>query len=114
MNEHVYDVLRRARGPRAAELARRLFEGGASVRLVNRLVTDNPYYTLNAGDGALVEAAARLLDLPLPPWTHQERVALLSVYVTRGRAEFDRVLVDAAAREPGAARHEFLDWLAEH
>lgn len=78
----MFEVITRARGPRGARLARRLLEGGASLRALNRMVMDDVKWSLDADeDTFLVDEAARLLNVPLPSWSADERLSLLAVSI---------------------------------
>lgn len=114
IDEHRLDVIARARGPRAAELTRRLLEGGAPLRLVNRAVMETARFGLWDEEGVpLAEEAARLWALPLPAWTHEERIALLTVYVERGRAAFDHAVRVLEEARPGMVRCALAFWAAD-
>ncbi|UQN06552.1 hypothetical protein [Deinococcus sp. QL22] len=112
MNDRMFGVIAQVRGPRGARLAERLLAGGASLRLVNRVVMDDVGWSLGGDeDASLVDETARLLNVPLPAWSPDERLGLLAVYIVEGRGAFEHVLETLRAVPPGMVRRA-LTWRA--
>ncbi|PTA68585.1 hypothetical protein C8263_07270 [Deinococcus arcticus] len=110
----MFEIIARVRGPRGARLARRLLEGGASLRAVNRIVMDDVRWSLDANEDAfLVDEAARLLNVPLPSWSADERLSLLAVYIREGHRAFGQCLEAIGALPPSIVRRALTWWAAD-